>query len=99
MQLPKPKITCADGFTMSVQASSFHYCTPRIDNAAFYTAYEVGYPSAEEPLLLPYIERRYNYDGDGDGDGEDITDPTDTVYCCVPVEVVAQVIRKHGGLK
>lgn len=25
-------ITCADGFTLSVQGSKYHYCTPRVDD-------------------------------------------------------------------
>ncbi len=35
-----PQITCADGSTMSVQASEAHYCTPR-DNVGPYTNVEV----------------------------------------------------------
>lgn len=86
-------IECVDGFTMSVQASSYHYCTPRIDNAPFYTSYEVGFPSEAEPLLLPHIEMLYREEG------EPKQDPLGSVYSCVPVEVIAEVIRKHGGLK
>ena len=37
---PAPHITCADGTTMSVQASEFHYSTPR-ENVGPYTAVEV----------------------------------------------------------
>jgi hypothetical protein len=85
MSLPKPPVTCKDGFSMSVQASSFHYCTPRVDGAPFYTTYEIGFPSEREPLLMPYREL-----------SED--EPTRTVYPYVPVEIVAAVIRKHGGL-
>lgn len=97
-QITKPPVVCADGFTMSVQASSFHYCHPRVDDAAFYTHYEVGFPSEREALLLPFMERQYEYPDEG-GEGVDVTDPTNTVYAGVPVEVVAAVIQKHGGLK
>lgn len=45
-----PYIHCADGFSMSVQASAGHYCEPR-NNIGPWTAFEVGYPSQEEPLL------------------------------------------------
>lgn len=30
-----PKVECADGTTMSVQASRFHYCTPRLDRGPY----------------------------------------------------------------
>jgi hypothetical protein len=36
-------ITCTDGFSMSVQASKFHYCSPRMDHAEAYTSVEVGF--------------------------------------------------------
>jgi len=40
----RPAIECIDGFMMSVQASSMHYCTPR-ENQGPYSEVEVGYPS------------------------------------------------------
>lgn len=84
---PHDPIECQDGFRMSVQASSFHYCYPRIDNAPFYMEYEVGYPSTAEALLMPYLE----YGSE--------TPLTSSVYAYVPTEVVASIIHKHGGLK
>ena len=77
-------ITCADGFNMSVQGSSFHYCSPR-DDSGSYTHVEVGFPSKKERVLMPYC---------GDPDK-----PTGTVYANVPVEVIAALIKKHGGIK
>ena len=77
-------VVCADGFEMSVQASETNYCEPRIDNAERYTAVEVGFPNREEDLLLPWAEDRQA--------------PTNTVYGWVPVERVALVIAKHGGM-
>jgi len=41
-------IVCADGVTLSVQATNSHYCTPRTDYGP-YSAVEVGYPSARPP--------------------------------------------------
>ena len=79
-----PPITCADGFKLSVQASEFHYCTPRCGNGP-YSGVEVGYPSAREELLMPFAE--------------DAENPTDTVYGWVPIEIVEQVILKHGDIK
>ena len=102
---PRPSVVCMDGFEMSVQAGKHHYSTPREweshitdyevpSNAegAFadvgdigYSAVEVGFPSEQEPLLMPYVEVE---------DGR-----WDTVYPYTPVDVVYDVIIKHGGLK
>ena len=76
-------VHCADGFNVSIQASERHYCTPR-KSCADYTAVELGFPSVADELLTPYAE--------------DSSKPTDTVYGWVPVDVVAQLIIKHGGL-
>ena len=78
-------VVCEDGFRMSVQASSGHYCEPRDDNAPVYTAVEVGFPSEAEPLLMQYI----------DGD---MSAPTENVYGWVPAHVIHAVIAKHGGM-
>lgn len=80
----RPHVQCADGFTVSVQASSFHYCVPRIDGDCNYEEVELGYPNAEDPLINEYAE---DYDR-----------PTETVYACVPIDVVNQLIEKHGGI-
>ena len=37
----KKGVTCADGFTLSIQASSCHYCSPKKDGLTFYDTYEV----------------------------------------------------------
>lgn len=79
----RPKIVCADGFTMSVQASNGHYCEPRSDTGPWEEV-EVGFPSASDPLLLPYIE--------GHND-----DATQSVFPFVPLHVVESVIHNHGG--
>lgn len=79
------RLICKDGFEMSVQASNVHYCSPRIDNADYYSEVEVGYPTVSEEELLDYAEDR--------------TRPTKTVYGYVPVELVDKIISKHGGIK
>ena len=84
-RLLSPKIECTDGFSMSVQVSENHYCSPRIVDACVYGSVEVGFPSREEELLIQYAEEESR--------------PTDTVYGYVPVEVVNSVIEKHGGIK
>jgi len=78
-----PRIGCTDGFNLSVQASESAYCLPRNNDGRWYKV-EVGFPNRVEPLLLPYAE--------------DYTDPTNTVYGYVPVELVALVIQRHGGI-
>ena len=80
----RPHIICADGLKLSIQASKAHYCRPR-SNVGPYTAVEVGFPSKRVEELMPYI------------DGPD-EEATTTVYGYVPVEVVEQVIEKHGGV-
>lgn len=78
-----PHIVCEDGFTMSMQCGPYHYSTPRA-RAEEYSHVEIGFPSCEEELLMPYVE--------------DPDNPTGTVYAYVPVENVIAVIKKHGGL-
>jgi hypothetical protein len=79
-----PAIRCRDGFTMSVQASRAHYCSPRKDGNQTYHSVEVGYPSVLEEILMEYKE------------GTGIS--TDSVYPCVPVYKVDALIMKHGGM-
>lgn len=83
LQDVRPRICCKDGFSFSVQAGAFWYCEPRIDNADYYTACEVGFPSTEEPLIYEYAEDNRNY--------------LNTVYIRVPVELINRIILKHGG--
>ena len=78
-----PYVVCADGFTMSVQASGTHYCEPR-RIAKRYRSFEIGFPSHEESLLMDYCE--------------DPSRPCDTVYSNVPVRVIDIVIENHGGI-
>ena len=79
-----PRIICKDGFSLSVQASEFTYCSPR-DNEGPWTRVEVGFPSQKDDLLMEYAE--------------DASIPTGTVYGYVPIEVVAEVIERHGGFE
>ena len=78
------EVVCADGFSMRVQASETHYCSPRKTGAEKYTAVEVGYPNPPEPLLMYLAEAPDR--------------PTMTVYPFVPAQLVALVIAKHGGM-
>lgn len=80
----RPDMKCADGFSISVQASVYHYCSPRTMDADQYESVELGYPNMEDPIIADYAE---NPD-----------DLTETVYKYVPIEVVNEVIEKHGGI-
>ena len=78
-----PAVVCKDGFTVSIQASSTHYCEPRCVTDV-YESVELGFPSAVVRSWREYCE--------------DWSKPTDTVYGWVPVEKVMSVLRRHGGI-
>ena len=96
------RITCADGFSLSVIAGPGNYCSPRpallpnlpadlandapADYPGPYTAVEVGFPSARPEPWADWLEYV-----------EDPDDPTATVYGYVPVETVQALIELHGG--
>lgn len=77
------RATCFDGFSLSIQASRNHYCSPREDVGPW-SAVEIGYPSKPCAALAEYAE--------------DPDDLTETVYGWVPVEVVESVLAEHGGI-
>lgn len=80
----RPKVLCNDGFMISVQASASHYCTPREDLPdGNYESCELGMPNREEELILAYAEEKKK--------------PTKSIYPRVPVEIIDEMIKKHGG--
>ena len=79
-----PRVRCADGAILSVQASKSHYCLPR-DNHGPYTAVEVGYPSPAPP-------ESWNEFADSTPGGR-----VGGIYSYVPVELVYEFIEAHGG--
>lgn len=78
------RIECNDGLTLSVQASSGHYCHPKSDTGPW-TSFEVGITSRHVPNLAYYT--------DGPGD------TTKAVCGWVPVDVILGVILDAGGWK
>lgn len=78
------KIVCADGTSLSVQASEYHHSTPR-SNAGPYTHVEVGFPSTAPPTFWKDF-------------CEDPEKPTETVYGYVPIDYVLFFIASHGGI-
>jgi len=83
MRLPCRRVVCKDGFSVSVQASSTHYCTPK-SNLGPYTEVELGFPSEPVEAWMPYADN--------------VDNPTGTIYGYVPIELVEEVLKKHGGI-
>lgn len=79
----RPHFICPDGFTVSIQASRGHYCSPRESGLPAYHSVELGFPSEAVEAWLPYAEEADR--------------PTDTVYGYVPLDVVAGVLTDHGA--
>lgn len=77
------RITCVDGFSLSVQASFAAYCSPRT-NVGPWREVEVGFPSAVPELIMEYAEEPLR--------------AKDTVYGYVPIELVEELISLHGGM-
>lgn len=81
------RVTCADGTSLSVQASRCMYATPRNDVGP-YTHVEVGFPSVPPPETW----REFC-------DSGPVDDPTSFVYGYVPVHLVRAFIAAHGGMR
>ena len=79
-----PPLVCRDGFSMSVQASEYHYCSPR-DNEGPWMEFECGFPSRPVPELKEWKEEI--------GDRRD----EECVFAYVPWVVLMLTIEKHGG--
>jgi len=86
-QTARDNVVCADGFKVSIQASEFHYCSPKVSGLyIIYTLVEVGFPNQEEELIAKWQE------------SPERERPTYDVYPYVPAEVVSMMIAKHGGM-
>ena len=81
----RPRAICADGFTLSIQANAYAYCTPRRIDADKYSDVEVGLVSFPEPKILDWAEDR--------------SVPTETIYPFIPVDLLDKVLlEEHGGI-
>ena len=76
-----------DGFIISVQASYFHYCTPR-NNSGPYSHVELGFPSDFDEILFDYSE-----------DASEMSDMTQTVFPYTPLEVLYESLKTHGDFE
>lgn len=79
-----PPVICNDGFEVSTQANINYSCEPR-EELAYWESMELCFPNQEEPLLNDYLSGWKR--------------PFKDLYGCVPMQVIADVINKHGGLK
>lgn len=77
-------VTCADGFSVSIQASRYNYCEPAKNRCEAYKSVELGYPNRPCIFILDYAE--------------DKNDPEGTIYGYVPAHVVRKMIKAHGGI-
>lgn len=82
--LVRPSIKCGNGLSMSIQANSFCYCSPRSDTGPW-THFEIGFPSKPVEELLPYIDMSGS-------------NPIDAVYKQVPIDLIVRIIIANGGL-
>jgi len=77
-------VTCADGFTVSIQAGKYHYSEPRTDDPHAYESVELGYPNRPCIFIRDYAETPEK--------------PTESIYGYVPAHVVRRMIAGHGGI-
>ncbi len=86
---PIPAIECNDGFHISVQASEYSYCSPRVTQDIEYYRFECGFPSGPVPEIAEWK----------DGDKDDRSTDTENVYGYVPVQAIINLVEAHGGIK
>lgn len=80
-----PPLLCRDGFSMSVQASEYHYCVPRNDEGPW-DKFECGFPSKPVPELREWKEEL-----------RDDAPDEECFFAYVPWLAVMLTIEKHGG--
>ncbi len=80
-----PRITCRDGFSLSVQVHAGAYCSPRDGFGPDWHEAEIGFPS-DRPTeaVMAYAETP--------------EEPSDTVYGYVPMNLIEELVQLHGGI-
>lgn len=95
--LVRPPVICNDGFTMSIQASSGHYCIPRkLLSTGLYKRVEVMYFVSEVPNYQCMEDYKLLQE-DGSWEGPTL-DKSGEVFGYVSIEVVEKIIDLHGGI-
>ena len=83
--LLRPRALCADGFSISIQGGNrFHYCQPR-KLCRIFESVELGFPNQVDDSIMRYI------------DGPE-SNPLESAYGYVPIEIVDALVAKHGGI-
>jgi len=87
---PIPSLKMKDGASMSVQASSYHYCSPRKDMPI------EGWSSFEvwccEGLTVEELHKIQEHGGEG-------CDMSEGPAGWVPHDVLWEIIQNHGGIQ
>ena len=82
------RLLLQSGLSLSIQASSGHYCSPRknaeCETYAMYYEFEIGFPSQKIDKLMQYAEQP--------------DEPTETVYGFVPKSLIKEIIDDNGGV-
>ena len=111
-QKVRPRIVCQDGYSVSVQASEYTYCMPRLTqfqnedgwhaiNGAYYTSSDMPRIFRSDNYI-PYESVELGYPSEPDeliNEYAESEEYTSTVYSYVPVDIVEKLIEKHGGFK
>lgn len=79
---PRLRAVCASGLSLSIQASHFHYCSPKNSTAERYDSVEVGFPERGGKRARL---RTVNFQDGG-------------VAGWVPVETLNRVLKRNGGI-
>ena len=86
-------LTCNDGTTLSIQASSAHYCRPR-------KSYIDLYDANEEPEFFDYYAVEvWEVSCDTPSSWKEYGDQENNPYAYIPVQMVEEFIEEHGGIK
>jgi len=84
-QVVHPSVICNDGTTLSVQASQYHYCSPRVNkdgrNARYYQVEVFCVSTAVPESWLEF--------------GDNVDNP----FAYIPTTMVEEFIDLHGGIK
>lgn len=82
------KLLLQSGLSISIQASSGHYCFPRenseCESYEIYSEFEIGFPSKKIDKIIQYAEQPEF--------------PTETVYGYVPKNIIQEIIDDNGGV-
>lgn len=83
-----PVTICKNGVRLSVQASRFHYCSPREDEGP-YSSVEVGFITGPDTSRIAAPESWIPYAEDGN--------TFSSIFAYIPVELVEEFIAANGG--